>query len=305
MNRVMCKNGHFYDGEKYQECPHCADGVAPIAPSHFDVVHQNAVKQDDKKEKKEKKGLFKKKEVKVEVLPVQDIDKTERLSDKTERLNNASNGSAAMLVNIETEPVDDLLPYEISNNQEAVSQQQVSQQPVSNPYVSQKPMESVSSMKPASLQADFAKAMEPVKAAPSSPTSATAAKDLDDMKTVGYYSTGKATEPPVGYLICTKGDDYGTGFLLKSGNNTIGRSASMDVVVMDMKVSREKQAFVMYEPHKREFYVKPGEGSGLCYFNGDVVLGPMKMNAYDKIGVGDTELMLIPVCTQEFSWDDL
>ena len=130
-------------------------------------------------------------------------------------------------------------------------------------------------------------------------------KDLDDMKTVGYYSTGKATEPPVGYLICTKGDDYGTGFLLKSGNNTIGRSASMDVVVMDMKVSREKQAFVMYEPHKREFYVKPGEGSGLCYFNGDVVLGPMKMNAYDKIGVGDTELMLIPVCTQEFSWDDL
>ena len=63
MNRVMCKNGHFYDGEKYQECPHCADGVAPIAPSHFDVVHQNAVKQDDKKEKKEKKGLFKKKEV--------------------------------------------------------------------------------------------------------------------------------------------------------------------------------------------------------------------------------------------------
>ena len=118
---------------------------------------------------------FGNKEVKVEVLPVQDIDKTERLSDKTERLNNASNGSAAMLVNIEPEPVDDLLPYEISNNQEAVSQQQVSQQPVSNPYVSQKPMESVSSMKPASLQADFAKAMEPVKVAQSSPTSATAA----------------------------------------------------------------------------------------------------------------------------------
>lgn len=301
MNRVMCKNGHFYDGEKYQECPHCADGVAPIAPSHFDVVHQNAVKQDDKKEKKEKKGIFKKKEVKVEVLPVQDIDKTERLTDKTERLNNASNTPASIQVNIEPEPVDDLLPNEIYSNQQAVSRQMVSQQPVSTPYVSQMPSQAGASMKPASLQADFAKAMEPV----AQPVQTSPKKDLDDMKTVGYYSTGKATEPPVGYLICTKGDDYGTGFLLKSGNNTIGRSASMDVVVMDMKVSREKQAFIMYEPHKREFYVKPGEGSGLCYFNGDVVLGPMKMKAYDKIGVGDTELMLIPVCTQEFSWDDL
>lgn len=304
MNRVMCKNGHFYDGEKYQECPHCADGIAPIAPSHFDVVHQqNAAKQDDKKEKKEKKGLFKKKEVKVEVLPVQDFDKTERLSDKTERLNNSkSNEVQVPLMDPDIRPGDDYVLISQKPDNPTQLSQQMSQQPVSNPYVSQTP--SVST-KPASLQADFAKAMEPVKPVQPVQTPVATKVDLDDMKTVGYYSTGKATEPPVGYLICTKGDDFGTGFLLKSGNNSIGRSASMDVVVMDMKVSREKQAFVMYEPHKREFYVKPGEGSGLCYFNGDVVLGPMKMNAYDKLGVGDTELMLIPVCTQEFTWDDL
>lgn len=285
--RVMCKNGHFYDGEKYQECPHCAEGIAPIAPSHFDLVHQNAIKQDDKKEKKEKKGgLFKKKDIKPELLSLPDeTDKTERITDKTERFFEQSIVSVNPEVNYISKP------EEQSVSQPYANQQSVSQQ-----------SEQAVSMKQASLQADFAKAMEPIQQMQQSYTSSK--KDLDDVKTVGYYSTGKSTEPPVGYLICTKGEDYGMGFLLKSGNNTIGRSQSMDVVIMDPQVSREKQAFVMYEPHKREFYVKPGEGSGLCYFNGEVVLGPMKIKQYDRIGVGETELMLIPVCTSEFSWDE-
>lgn len=293
MNRLMCMNGHYYDGEKYQECPHCAEGIAPIAPSHFDVIHQNAMKQEDKKVKKEKKGLFSKKEVKVEVLPIQEeSDKTERLFERPDTV---------------TEPISNKEHISEKKNEESpLTSENVNEQSniyAEQNYISQNSQSASGAMKQASLQSEFYKAMEPVQPI-QQPQEATKV-DLDNMKTVGYYSTGKATEPPVGYLICTKGDDYGTGFLLKSGNNTIGRSASMDVVVMDMKVSREKQAFVMYEPHKREFYVKPGEGSGLCYFNGDVVLGPMKMNAYDKIGVGNTELMLIPVCTQEFSWDDL
>ena len=78
----------------------------------------------------------------------------------------------------------------------------------------------------------------------------------------------------------------------------------MDVVIKDPKVSREKQAFVMYEPKNRQFFLKPGEGSGLCYLNGDVVLAPIEIHAYDKIGVGDTELMLIVVCCEKFGWED-
>ena len=129
-------------------------------------------------------------------------------------------------------------------------------------------------------------------------------KEIDKNKTMSFFSTAGNTEPPVGYLICTAGEDFGTGFLLKSGNNTIGRGQSMDVIIMDPKVSREKQAFVMYDPVSRKFFLKPGEGSGLCYINGQVVLVPMELKPFEKLKVGDTELMLIAVCCEQFSWDD-
>ena len=60
MNRVICIKGHFYDGDKYSSCPHCAEGVAPIEPDHFAVAH--GAEKEEKEEKKEKKGFFHKKE---------------------------------------------------------------------------------------------------------------------------------------------------------------------------------------------------------------------------------------------------
>lgn len=62
MNRVICIKGHFYDGDKYSSCPHCAEGAAPIEPDHFAVAH--GAEKEEKEEKKEKKGFFHKKEKK-------------------------------------------------------------------------------------------------------------------------------------------------------------------------------------------------------------------------------------------------
>ena len=52
MNRVICVKGHFYDGDKYSTCPHCADGAAPIEPDHFAVAKGTA--EEPKEAKKEK-----------------------------------------------------------------------------------------------------------------------------------------------------------------------------------------------------------------------------------------------------------
>jgi len=268
MNRVICVNGHFYDGDKYGACPHCAEGTAPIEPEHFSVAR--GAEKEEKEVKKEKKGFFKKKEVKEEIAPtpVQE-DKTAMYSD----------------VSVET----------ISSTQHETEQKMdsVSIQPSIQPMVQPVMRQPEIAPPPSSLSDAFMKVTEPPK------------DNLDDGKTIGFFSTGHSTEPPVGYLICVAGEDFGIGFPLKSGNNAIGRSQSMDVVLMDAKVSREKQAFVMYEPYKREFYIKPGEGNGLCYFNDDVVLAPMKISAFDTIMLGDTKLMLIPVCCDRFSWDNI
>lgn len=126
----------------------------------------------------------------------------------------------------------------------------------------------------------------------------------DEGKTIGFFGNLQKQEPPVGYLICVKGEDYGNGFLIKSGHNNIGRSQTMDIVIMDPKVSRERQAVLTFDPMNRDFYISPGEASGLCYVNGTILLNPVKICAYDRIRMGDSELMLIPVCGEKFGWDE-
>ncbi len=270
MNRVICVKGHFYDGDKYSVCPHCAEGVAAATPEHFAVARGNV--EEIKEVKKEKKGLFHKKD-KTPELPVSNVkeEKTEMYMEdvisEPEVIQNTPKEESIKIKSVKSISPAEELPKPKPRMEEAV------------PVV-------------ASLSDAFSKVAEKPQTV------------VEEGKTVGFYSTGQASEPPVGYLICIVGEDFGTGFPLKSGNNSIGRSASMDVALMDAKVSRQKQAYVMYEPYKREFYIKPGESSGLCYFNDEVVLGPVKMKQFDTLTLGDTKLMLIAVCCEQFSWDD-
>ena len=128
----------------------------------------------------------------------------------------------------------------------------------------------------------------------------------NDGKTVGFYSRTMGTEPVVGWLVCLTKEHFGEDFRLKSGRNFIGRSSEMDVVISkDNAVSREKHAIIVYEPKSQKFIVMPGESKELCYLNGDVVLTPMELNAGDKLSVGETNLMFIPCCGPEFTWDDI
>lgn len=127
-----------------------------------------------------------------------------------------------------------------------------------------------------------------------------------DEVTVGYYQDLLSKEPVVGFLICTKGEYFGDSFKLKTGRNFIGRASTMDVVLdMDPAVSRERHAIIVYEPRSRVFYAQNGDAHGMFYINDNVVLSNEVLKAYDKISLGNTELMFIPCCGPEFSWDDL
>lgn len=286
-NREMCPNGHFYDKSKYTQCPHCAKGMPPIKLSAF-TTQAGSQMEEEAKKKTEKKGLFagwkrgKEKDTEIPVSaepPVKHSGNTESLRMPEAEGHGLTQGLQAWESKVE------IRREEAASTTARPEQERAKESTTCQPEVPE-------SSAQASLSSAFAAVAAP------------RGEGIDKDKTVGFYSTLQSNEPVVGYLICTKGEDYGCGFPLKSGNNTIGRSQSMDVVIMDPKVSREKQAFVMYEPHKRQFYVKPGEGSGLCYFNEDVVLAPMEIHQFDRIGVGDTELMLIPVCCEQFCWEE-
>lgn len=265
MNRVICVKGHFYDGDKYDACPHCAAGVEAIAQSVF-AVRTGAVTE----EKREEKGTGRKSEKKAQ------RDKKGFFSRKSRQ---------TVDVQVNTANAGETLLLQDSGNSHLITSQPI----VSQPAVSQ------SAVLPSAGNSSLVSAFAAVQKS----------EERDERKTIGFFSTGANLNPPVGYLVCIAGEDFGMGFPLKSGSNSLGRSVSMDIVVMDEKVSREKQAFVIYEPLKREFYIRPGEESALCYLNGDVVLEIRKLKQHDVIMLGSTRLMLVPVCGEDFSWDDI
>ncbi|MDD6410779.1 MAG: FHA domain-containing protein [Oliverpabstia intestinalis] len=127
----------------------------------------------------------------------------------------------------------------------------------------------------------------------------------DENCTVGYYAQVIGVEPVVGWLVCINGAYRGESFKLKSGRNFIGRAANMDIVLgADQSVSRLHHAAVVYDPKSRAFIVAAGDARELCYLNGDVVVTSQRLQAYDVLTLGNTELMLIPLCGEKFSWDD-
>lgn len=127
----------------------------------------------------------------------------------------------------------------------------------------------------------------------------------DEQKTVGLFSTNTEKAPVVGWFVCTQGKLRGEDFRLKAGNNFIGRDKSMDVVLAnDNTVSRKKHAILTYDPRSRNFIISAGESHELTYLNGQLLLDSKLIKAFDKVTLGSTELMFIPLCGENFSWDD-
>lgn len=109
--------------------------------------------------------------------------------------------------------------------------------------------------------------------------------------------------PVVGWLVCTEGKHKGQSFNLCHGKNFVGRNADMDVCLRnDLSVSRNRHAIIVYEPRERIFFAQPGESHELFYVNDSVVLSTTQLKARDRISIGDTTLVFVPFCGEEFTW---
>lgn len=131
-------------------------------------------------------------------------------------------------------------------------------------------------------------------------------KPMDEGATISYYSDSIGTDPVVGWLVCLNGGHFGESFPLKAGRNFIGRSANMDVVLdTDTFVSRERHAVIIYEPKSRIFIAQAGDSRELFYMNDKVVLNNELIKARDIFTIGRTRLLFVPLCGENFSWDDI
>lgn len=122
--------------------------------------------------------------------------------------------------------------------------------------------------------------------------------------TVGLFQKQTGMEPVVGWLVCIKGTNKGRDYRLHSDLNKLGRAPNMDVCVEgDDTISRENHCQIAFSPRSKAFNVVPGTGRNLIYLNGEDVLTAMRLQAYDRLDLGDSSFLFIPFCTDKFDWE--
>lgn len=146
---------------------------------------------------------------------------------------------------------------------------------------------------------------QPVVSQPTNVTTPTVSDDDRTLPVTADMLDGMAEKPApvVGWLVCTDGVNKGTDYRLHQGRNFIGRSPEMDVCILgDNTVSRSSHAIVVYDPRSNVYLAQPGSSKELFYVNDKLVLNPVELKTMDLLNIGDTKLMFVPLCGEQFHW---
>lgn len=121
----------------------------------------------------------------------------------------------------------------------------------------------------------------------------------------GKGAASAKDSPVVGWLVVVEGPGRGADHRINPGQNRIGRSREMEISLGngDSAVSADAHALVIYDYQNNRFFLKHGSGKNLTYLNGEAVLEPRALSAYDRITVGETQLLFLPLCGERFNWD--
>lgn len=115
----------------------------------------------------------------------------------------------------------------------------------------------------------------------------------------------ESTRPVVGWLVCIQGPTKGKDYRIVDQNNYIGRNANMEISVPeDPSISAERSAIIAYDFHTRSFYFGLGSGHNMVSINDRIVFNPEKIKAYDVLGIGSSKFIFIPLCGEQFEWNE-
>ncbi len=281
VNVTKCQNGHYFDKNKHPVCPHCGAGAMTVAAPE---------------KKKTGKSFFKKREKEVTVADNEIKTQTNRI--KVEDVPVTDTGRAIVIEDVPTE--GDFRDNNITTEDKPtegvfVNEKEVEQEPSNaEEKVEEETQETVSNDSSLSNQIKKVTAE-------------------NDTKTIGMFALKGSktegntfnTEPVVGWLVCLKGKNFGNDFRIVSGKNSIGRNDTNDIVLTgEESVSREKHAQIMFEPRKKEFFIKPGESSGFTYLNNETIFEVTKLKNNDILEFGETKFLLVCLCGENFDWKD-
>ena len=114
-------------------------------------------------------------------------------------------------------------------------------------------------------------------------------------------------ELAVGWLVVIKGPGKGCSREIYYGMNSVGRGEDERIALDfgDNTISREAHAFVTFDEKQSKFYLSHGGKSNLVRLNDAPVLSAEPLSYGDRIEIGNTILMFVPLCGEAFSWEGL
>lgn len=125
----------------------------------------------------------------------------------------------------------------------------------------------------------------------------------DDERTVAIVRQNTGIDPVVGWLVCVEGREKGRDYRIHTDNNYLGRSEKMDICVRgDDTISRENHVIISYDSADKIYYCSPGDGRSIVRLNDKAIFQTVELKPYDRIMVGKTVLLFLPLCGQEFEW---
>ena len=276
MNLVRCNNGHFYDADKFQQCPHCNEGNSGTG-------------------------------VLMDGGPGFNSDATVAYADNSNDMT-VGTGSDYDNSGFTVPSTDAASPNGFDKLFPTGPDSSMGGGPFGDPWGGPTGPSNIPTAGVPQMQQSSIPPMSGIQNGFSNLNFGSGSSsnfEEDDDVTQRYNPLDIKFEPVVGWLVAINGENTGKSFELRTGKNFIGRGKDMDVVLSgDKSISRSKHAVVLYEPRNKEFLVQPGESRELFYLNGNVVLNTERISAYDKIFIGNTELLFSPFCGDRFSWDD-
>jgi hypothetical protein len=112
------------------------------------------------------------------------------------------------------------------------------------------------------------------------------------------------SDPPTGWLVAIEGPGKGTVLTVGIGNNGVGRGDEPRVTIPfnDNEISRGQSFSIVYDPKHRRYYLLPGSGKTLVYFDEQPVLERLDIKSGMSFQVGQTTFRFVALCDESFDW---
>lgn len=118
-----------------------------------------------------------------------------------------------------------------------------------------------------------------------------------------HHDDANHVDPVVGWLICIEGPMRGNDYRIREGYNYIGREIGDIHIRGDQSISRQRHARIAYDSTTHQYFFGPDEGRNLIRVNGKTIMNPVELQNYDVITMGQTKLLFLGLCGDQFSWE--